>query len=256
MKLSIVLATYNEENNLGDCLKSVKDIADEIIVVDGTSKDKTRKVAKEYGAKVYKVPNDPMFHKNKQLAVEKAKGKWILQLDADERATSELKSEIMEKIGNDNEVCGYYIPRKNWFLGRYLTKGGVYPDYVIRLFRNGTGYFPAKSVHEQIVIKGAVGYLSNDLVHLADPNIDKYLLRFNRYSDLSASDLVKASFSPNIVNTLDYLLVKPIYWFLMRFVRHKGFVDGFQGFLFALFSSLHYPVIYIKACSLLRTSKK
>jgi glycosyltransferase involved in cell wall biosynthesis len=256
MNLSVVLATFNEEKNIKDCLDSVKNIADEIIVVDGTSQDKTREIAKSLGAKVFKVPNNPMFHKNKQIAIDKAEGNWILQLDADEKVSKKLAIEIQDILDQEhNAFNGYFIPRKNWFLGRYLKKSGAYPDYVIRLFKHGKGNLPRKSVHEQIKINGKIGYLKNDLLHNADPDIDKYFLRMNRYTQLEADKLVKNGFKPNLFNLLNYVFFKPMYWFIARYIRHKGFLDGYQGFLFALLSALHYPLIWAKAASKIYVKK-
>jgi len=245
--LSVVLATYNEEKNLPDCLKSVKSIANEVIVVDGSSKDKTRDIAKKLGAKVFKVKNVPIFHKNKQIAVNKAKAKWILQLDADERLTPELRQEIKTVIKQKKSTYfGYYLPRKNWFLTRFLTKGGQYPDHVIRLFQNGQGHFPCQSVHEQIKINGPVGYLKNDLLHYADKKFSHYLLRFNRYTSLDAANLKKQGIKPNFCQGLNYFIFKPLVWFFSTFFRHKGFVDGLPGFTFSLMSALRFPIIYLK----------
>ena len=158
--LSVVLATYNEEENLSDCLSSVKDIADEIVVVDGKSKDNTVSVAKTYNAKVVVTDNHPIFHINKQKAIDLATKDWILQLDADERLTPELTKEIQSILSDQSSTTnGYWIPRKNWFLGRCLMKGGQYPDYTLRLYRRGMGRLPQKSVHEQAIVEGKVEYL-------------------------------------------------------------------------------------------------
>jgi len=247
IKLSVVLATFNEEKNLSDCLDSVKLLADEIVVVDGTSKDKTRVIAKSFGARVYKVPNVPIFHKNKQLAVDKAKGKWILQLDADERLTPELKKEIQQVIKTKKPAfTGYYLPRKNWFLTRFLTKGGQYPDHVIRLFLKGKGHFPCITVHEQIEINGSVGYLKHPLTHLSDTSFNRYLTRFNRYTSLDAQALKQQGRKATFTLAIKYFIIKPLSWFFSTFIRHKGFVDGLPGFIFSLMSSLRFPVIYLK----------
>ncbi len=247
ISLSVVLATYNEEANIADCLKSVRILAGEIIVVDGSSTDQTREIAKKLGAKVFKISNQPIFHINKQLAVEKASGRWILQLDADERLTPALTREIKAIINQPRpKFAGYYLPRKNWFLTRFLTKGGQYPDYVIRLFLNGKGYFPCESVHEQIVIDGPVGYLKQPLIHLADRNFSHYVLRFNRYTTLDADKLYRQKIKPGWVTAINYLIIKPWIWFLMTYFRHKGLVDGLPGFTFSLMSSLRFPVIYFK----------
>lgn len=245
--LSVVLATYNEQQNIEKCLKSVKSIANEIIVVDGSSKDKTRELAKKLGAKVFKVKNKPIFHINKQLAVDRAKGDWILQLDADEQLTPLLRKEIVKQINQkDQPHNGFYLPRKNFFLTRFLTKGGQYPDYVIRLFKNKKGHFPCLSVHEQINIQGSVGYLTNDLLHYSDPDFNRYVKRFNRYTDLDAKDLFNKNQKPNLWIGTDYLVLKPWGWFLKTYFRHLGFVDGLPGFIFSIMSSFRFVVIYFK----------
>lgn len=247
MQLSIVIATYNEEANIAGCLKSIHQLADEIIVVDGSSRDKTREIAKELGAKVFQVSNKPIFHLNKQLAVDKASGKWILQLDADEQISPELAQEIKIIINKKtSEFNGYYLPRKNFFLTRFLTKGGQYPDYVIRLFKKGKGKFPCQSVHEQIVINGPVGYLHHPIIHWSDRTFSRYLTRFNRYTSLDAGLLFRQKIKPGIFMGFNYFFLKPIAWFLSTYFRHKGFVDGLPGFIFSLMSSLRFPIIYLK----------
>jgi hypothetical protein len=158
-----------------------------------------------------------------------------------------LRAEIETEVNRaDNPYSGYYVPRRNWFLGRFLTKGGQYPDYVIRLFRKGKGRFPAKTVHEQIEIDGQVGYLKYSLVHLADPTFKRYLVRFNRYTDLDARLLKKGGQRPTLGFGFKSFLIKPTHWFLLTYIRHKGFVDGFPGFVFSLMSALRFPVIFCK----------
>ena len=251
--LSVVLATFNEEKNLPDCLYSVKDLADEIIIVDGGSTDKTVEAAKKYGAKVFVTENPPIFHINKQKAIEKATKDWVLQLDADERVTAELRREIEEVINGrwkmedgKSHINGYWIPRKNLFLGRYLMKGGQYPDYTLRLYIRGKGRMPQKSVHEQAVIEGEVGYLTHPLIHIADPSFSRYLLRFGRYTDLIRDELKEKRIGYNPCVATKYLFALPMWWFLMTYIRHKGFMDSWQGFVFSFFSALRFPVAYIK----------
>jgi len=245
--LSVVLATYNEQDNLPTCLQSIKSLADEIIVVDGGSTDNTRQIAKKMGAKVVTTNNFPIFHQNKQKAVVLATGTWILQLDADEEITPALSKEIKTIITKPSlKFKGYYLPRKNFFLTRFLTKGGQYPDYVIRLFLNGYGHFPCQSVHEQIAINGPVGYLTHPLLHWSDKSFRRYLMRFNRYTDLDAKKLARQHLKPGLLLAINYLLIKPNWWFLKTYFRHLGLVDGWPGFIFCLMSSLRFPVIYFK----------
>jgi len=243
--ISVVLATYNEEKNLPSCLESVKDFADEIVVVDGSSSDKTVEVAKSFGAKIKVTTNKPIFHINKQMAIDMATSDWILQLDADEIVDRNLKTEILSSI-KKNEYEGFWIPRKNYFLGRFLTKGGQYPDYTLRLYRRGKGRLPQKSVHEQAVVEGKVGYLNNPLIHMADPSFARYLKRWNRYTNLMAKELKEKKIGYNPFYALKYLIILPVWWFLLTYIRHKGFVDSWQGFVFSLFSSLRFPVSYLK----------
>ena len=254
--LSVVMATYNEEKNLPLCLDPIKDLADEIVIVDGTSSDKTVEIAKKYGAKIKKTSNKQNFHINKQMAIDMATKDWVLQLDADERVTPELANEIKEKIGNwkfeigNPDVVGYWTPRKNWFLGRFLMKGGQYPDYTLRFYRRGKGRLPQKDVHEQAVVDGKVGYLKGALLHYPYRNFWFYIAKWNRYNNLAATQLKEKmknkNFFSKVILAVEYLFINPIFWFLKTYIRHKGFMDLWPGFVFSFFSSLRFPVSYIK----------
>jgi len=249
--LSVVLATFNEEKNLASCLDSVKDIADEIIIVDGTSKDKTVEIAKKYGASIKVTTNPTNFHINKQKAIDMATKDWILQLDADEHVSPELKEEIKQILEKKTEEFnGYWMPRKNWFLGRFLVKGGQYPDYTLRFYKNGKGRLPQKDVHEQAVVEGKVGYLKQPLRHYPYRNFSHYLAKWNNYNDFFALQIKEEQKNKNLLQkffyVIGYLFIKPSHWFLTTYIRHKGFVDGWQGFVFSLFSALRFPVSYIK----------
>lgn len=244
--ISVVLAVLNEEKNLKACLESVKDLAWEIVIVDGGSTDKTLDIAKEFKARIIQTNNPQVFHINKNKAIDAASGDWVLQLDADEILTQELKKEIKQRTSEDANINGYWIPRKNFFLGRYLTKGGQYPDYTLRLYRKDKGRLPAKDVHEQAEVEGKVDYLKNNLLHIRDKSFSQYLERFNKYTDLLSSQMEQENIKKGLFSFLDYIFLKPIFWFLKAYFRHRGYVDGFSGFVFALFSSLRFPVAYIK----------
>ena len=245
-KISVVLAVFNEEENLRECLSSVKDVAYEIVIVDGGSTDKTLEIGKEDNAKIIKTDNPPIFHINKNKASDAAGGDRILQLDADEVVTKQLQGEIKTATSVPSDVAGYWIPRRNFFLGRFLKKGGQYPDYTLRLYKKGKGRLPAKDVHEQAVVNGKLGYLKNDLLHLRDKNFSKYIQRFNRYTDLLSVQLREAHMHINAFSFIDYVFIKPIFWFLKAYIRHRGYVDGFPGFVFAFFSSLRFSIAYFK----------
>lgn len=249
-KLSVALATFNEEENIGRCLQAVKDISDEIVIVDGTSKDRTVEIAKQFGATVFVRENPPNFHINKQIAIDKCSGDWILQLDADEVVSKELGEEIVKLLSESSvEENGFWMPRKNYFLGRFLMKGGQYPDYTVRLYRRGKGQLPQKDVHEQAVIQGKVGYLKNALLHYPYKDFNAYYKKWMRYNNLLvgqiSDELKRKNFFLRMYYGAAYLLAKPAHWMLTAYGRHKGFMDGWQGFVFALFSALRFPVAYL-----------
>jgi glycosyltransferase involved in cell wall biosynthesis len=248
-KISIVLATYNEEENIRRCLDSVKGWVDEIVIVDGTSSDNTVKIAEEeYRAKVLIKPNQKNFHINKQIAIDTAISHWILQLDADEVVSKPLRNEIEEILKDEDKYNGYWIPRKNWFLGRFLMKGGQYPDYTLRLYKNGKGKLPQRDVHEQAVVEGEVGYFKQALLHYPYKNFSFYITKWNRYNKfeggLIKEKLNKKNLGYKIFEIFDYLFFRPVWWFLWVYLRHKGFMDGWQGFVFAFFSSVRFPVSF------------
>lgn len=279
MKISAAIATFNEEDNIGPCLESVVNLVDEIVVVDGSSTDRTVEIAKSFGAKVEIRPNHPIFHINKQRSFDLTNGDWILYLDADERVSPALAKEIKQiiamsdqeleqyqlklknrrlflrhqmlledrdgRVGDlDGQTNAFFIPRLNFFLGKYLRYGGVYPDGVIRLFRKGKAYLPCKDVHEQMVVSGKVGWLDHDLYHIDSPTFKRYLDRNSRYIDLIANQLSERKLAKNLVTIIDYNLVKPIDWLLKTLFRHKGILDGWQGIVFSIFSSLRFPRAY------------
>lgn len=245
-KISVVLAVYNEEENLRATLESAKDLAWEIVIVDGGSTDKTLDIAGDFNAKIIQTNNPPNFHINKNKAIDASSGDWVLQLDADEVVTKELAKEIKQVTSKTHEINGYWIPRRNYFLGRFLKKGGQYPDYTLRLYKKGKGRLPAKDVHEQAIVSGKVGYLKHDLLHLRDKKFFVYLERFNRYTSLFATQLKESNLKITPLSFLNYLLLKPFLWFLRAYIRHRGYEDDFPGFVFALFSALRFPVSYIK----------
>ncbi len=278
MRLSLCLATHNEETNLDPCLESAKNIVDEIVIVDGLSTDKTVEIAKKYGARVILTDNPPMFHINKQEALDAAKGEWILQLDADERVSPELAEEIKKVIKmNQKELKDYqenlpekklflrhqlltypqrplqigkyiafYIPRLNNFLGKFLRHGGQYPDGSIRLIKKGKAYFPCKDVHEVMKVDGKVGWLQNPLLHYDSPTFKRYLERNNRYVSMMVREFQEEKLQKNFINFMNFVLYKPISWFFSTQIRHKGILDGWQGIVFSFFSALRFPRAYLK----------
>ncbi len=246
-KLSVALALYNEESVLGECLSSIKDLASEIVVVDGASTDRTVSVAESFGAKVISEQNRKNFHINKQIAIDACSGEWILQLDADERVSTMLLAEIKQVIQDPASADAYYFKRRNYFLGRWMNKGGMYPDPVIRLFKKGRASLPQASVHELMSVTGTTKWLSNDLLHIADPTFSRYLMRSNRYTTLQAEQYLKeGKIGTDVWSILLNMIFKPFARFFAIYFRHKGFQDGFPGFIFAYYSGLHLASSYVK----------
>jgi glycosyltransferase involved in cell wall biosynthesis len=253
--ISVVLATFNEEKNIRRCLDSVKQWADEIIVVDGTSSDKTQAIARSYTSRVYQTTNKPVFHINKQIAMDKAQGNLVLQLDADEVVDDDLAlfiqqldKELKGRRSPDHKrgVVAWWVRRKNLFLGRFLHKGGQYPDPVIRLYINGYASLPQKDVHEQMKVDGNTGWADGHLIHYSNPEFGDYLRKFNTYTSLSASFMLQEGNRVSWSQAIVFITLKPWLTFFQLYFRHKGFLDGFPGFVFALMSALHHPVTYLK----------
>lgn len=243
--ISVAIATYNEEKTICRCLESISKLAKEIVLVDGSSTDKTVEIAKTYKAKIVITDNPSNFHINKQKAIDMCRERWILQLDADEEVSKELAAEI-KKVINNNEYNGYWIPRKNFFLGKFLEKGGQFPNYTLRLYKRGTGKLPCKNVHEQATVKGNVGFLKKTLLHYAYSDFACYIDHFQRYTEIFSEELYTRKEKLGIQGFIEYFFLKPVYWFIFSFFRHKGFVDGFPGFVFSFFSSLRFPTMYVK----------
>lgn len=230
-KFSVTIITLNEEANIRACLESVK-WADEILVSDSGSSDKTIEICKEYGAKVF-IDEWHGFGKQKNLIASRAKNNWILNIDADERITPDLKAEI-ELVLNSGEYEGYYIPRKNFFGNRWIKHCGWYPDYNLRLYRKDKGSFNERAVHEAVQVDGKVGYLKNPLEHYTYKDISDYLKRMDKYSTLAAEEMLKEG---KAAGSLD-LVLRPCFTFFKMFILKKGFMDGYTGLILSgLYSS-------------------
>lgn len=248
--ISVVLATHNEALNLSRCLDSIKDLADEIIIADGDSTDDTVAIAHKYKAKVIKTTNKPNFHINKQMAMDAAKGELVLQLDADEVIDPELHDFIRQThqkiLAGETQPAAWWVKRKNWFMGRFLQKGGQYPDPAIRLYQKGKARLPQKDVHEFMVVDGEVGWAAGNMLHYSTPTFADYLRKFDTYTSFKAEQLFEKKVPINVLNTINYLKMKPMVTFFSLYLRHRGYVDGIPGFTFAVFSGLHHAVAYMK----------
>lgn len=251
MKLSVAIAVYNEEKTIVDCLQSVRQLADEIVVVDGASTDNTVALVQKFTQNIIETDNPAIFHINKQKALDACKGEWILQLDADERIPEALGREIQKTITNPRGMNGFYIPRRNYFWGHFMKKGGQYPDYVIRLVKRGHAQFPCKSVHEQIAIDGKVGYLKEPMDHISYLTKEDYWKKANTYIALTAQELQTNHVPKTIISWVLYNILFPLKTFFSLFIRHKGFMDGWYGLVFAYWSALHHTLAYKKYLQML-----
>jgi glycosyltransferase involved in cell wall biosynthesis len=228
-RLSVVVVTHNEEERIRACLESAA-WADELIVVDAESADKTATIARELTDHVIVRPW-PGFAAQKNFGLEQAHGDWILALDADEFVSAPLREEIAAILAGGAEHVGYAMPRRNVFWGRWIRHGGLYPDWQLRLFRRGRGRFVERSVHESVTVDGSVGRLTGHLEHRSYRDVADFLERADRYSTLAADEwLASGRRSRPLVD----LVGRPVGRFLSMFVARAGFLDGWRGFLLAV----------------------
>jgi glycosyltransferase involved in cell wall biosynthesis len=229
VRLSVVVVTLDEEECIRACLQSAA-WADELIVVDAESRDKTAAIARELTDHVFVRPW-PGFAAQKNFGLDQARGDWILSLDADEVVSPTLREEIAAIVERGGAHAGYAVPRRNVFWGRFIRHGGLYPDWQVRLFARGRGRFVERSVHESVTIEGRVGRLTGHLEHRSYRDVADFLARADRYSTLAAEEWVAAGRRPR---PLVDLVVRPIGRFLGMYVGRAGFLDGWRGFLLAV----------------------
>jgi glycosyltransferase involved in cell wall biosynthesis len=250
--LSVALITQNEERNLPRTLESVmplvRDGRGEIIVVDSGSTDRTVEIAKSYGARVF-VETWKGFAAQKNSAMEKAAMDWVLQLDADEPLEPELAAEMEVALKASSQVTGYWIPRKNFFLRRWIRHGGFYPDPKLRLVRRGAGRFEEYGAHPTMKVDGSTGRLSHALLHDAYPTLRGYIDHMNSYSSMGAEVAVtKGQRRFSFAN----IVLRPLLTFIYNYVFRLGFLDGQEGLLLHLYHSVYVSWKYAKAWELAR----
>src|SRR3989339_628559 len=202
--LSIVVSAYNEEKSIGRCLASVKELADEIIVVDNESQDKTVAIAKKFTKKIFSATNQLMLNANKNKGFEKATGDWILNLDADEEVTLDLVKEIVSLIRSNPTSNGFWIKRKNYSFGKWIQHGLWWPDKQIRLFRRGRGQFPCVHIHEYIKVDGSVGELVEPYIHYNYETVHQYLTKIDRASTSEALKLQETQYQMMWYDTIRF----------------------------------------------------
>ena len=246
-RLSVVVITLNEEERIRETLASVA-WADEIVVIDAGSEDKTVALAREFTDHVIIHPWEG-FAAQKNYGIEQATGEWILSLDADEQVEPALRAEIATVLSAREASAGYRIARRNVMWGRFIRHGRLYPDWQLRLFRRGRGRFVERAVHESVQVDGDVGRLVAPLLHRSYRDVGDFLRRADRYSTLAADDWVRAGRPFHAIE----LVTAPLGRFVSMFVLHRGFLDGWRGFLLAV---LYAYYVFIRSAKIWEKVKR
>ena len=250
--LSVILITRNEEANLADCLASLEGIAQQIVVVDTNSSDRTLDIAKSYGAVIAQPQDWPGFGPQKNRALDLATGEWVLSLDADERLTPALKSEIVTAIHHSAHVDCFAIPRLSWYCGRFIRHSGWNPDYVDRLFKRGSARFSDDLVHERLIPSGQVAKLENPMLHYSFMDYSQVLQKIDRYSTASAEQ----AFAQGKTSTPLKAVLHGAWSFFRTYFLRAGFLDGPQGFTLAMSNAQGTYYRYVKLWHLIREASK
>jgi glycosyltransferase involved in cell wall biosynthesis len=259
--LSVAIITLNEEANLGRTLASVA-WADEIVVVDSGSTDRTTEIAASCGARVIQRPW-PGFAEQKNFAIAQCSGTWILTLDADEELSPELQEQMRTLLLSGPPFDAFYLKRRNLFLDRWMKHGGFYPDPKLRLFRRNaanftlTPKFENRPVHEIVTFDGAAGTMDFDLIHHAYPTLSTYIEHMDRYSSLGADLLIeRGQVSSSLLAFVFRIMVSPAWTFFWNYLFRGGFLDGREGLMLHLYHSVYSSWKYAKAWELARTRKR
>lgn len=237
-KISVIIITKDEEKNISDCLKSVE-WADEIIVIDAESNDKTVELAKIFTDKVFTKKWEG-YVPQKKYALSLASNEWVLSVDADERITSELKTEIL-KLSPGN-FAGYKIRRKNFLLGKEITSCGWGNDYQLRLFKKEKTDLTDRLVHEGFTVDGKIGKLENPMLHYTFSSFTEYFNKINYYTSLKAVELVKQKGEIGGWTIFSHTVSA----FILFFINKRGFKDGVRGLIISLLHSVSTMLNYIK----------
>ncbi|MDO8659110.1 MAG: glycosyltransferase family 2 protein [Candidatus Parcubacteria bacterium] len=239
--LSVVVSVFNGEKVLQDCLKSVS-FADEIILIDNSSTDRTVEIARKYTDKIFTRPNNLMLNVNKNFGFSKASSEWILSLDADERVTLELQREILSTIDHKQSADnGYWIPRKNIIFGKWIEHAGWYPDPQLRLFKKQKGKFPEEHVHEMVKVEGEIGRLRENILHYNYDSISQFLQKLGTiYGPNEAEQLIKKGYIFNWKDAIRF----PVKEFLSRFFAREGYKDGFHGLMLSLLMAFYHLIVF------------
>ena len=239
-KVSVVIITRNEEEMIEDCLKSIGDWADEIVIIDDASTDATVEIAKKYKTKITLLSKKTDFFELRNQGLKKASGDWIFYLDADERLTTDLKKEIKEVI-NKPAFSAYVLPRRDFLLGKELHWGGWWPDYVKRLYQRTKLKGWQGEVHEEPVFEGELGYLKQPMIHITHRDLSSMVEKSKEWSKIEAQLLFKAHHPPVVWWRILRVMLSE---FNLRFFRQQAWRDGVIGWIEGLFQVFNKFLIY------------
>lgn len=247
--LSVVIITKDEEKNLPECLETIA-FANQIVVVDSGSTDKTVKIASDFGCDVF-IEQWRGFGPQKQFAINQCINPWILILDADERIPQETAHTINHVISDATTItCGFSFPRKNFFQGRWIKQAGWWPDRVVRLFRKESGCMTQAKVHEAVLVNGTVEALNVPIEHYTESRLSHILLKINHYSTLGAQEAFREGKTASIGSAI----LRATFTFFQNYVFRFGFLDGPQGLTLAVTDAVNKFFKYAKLCELNRQS--
>lgn len=252
-KLSAVIIVKNEEVKIRKCLDAIKWV-DEIIIVDDCSTDATVKICKDYGAKVIVHKSDYDFDKQRNLGIDNATSEWILQLDADEIVTLELKEEILKAINTSKDFSGYEFRRKNYFLGHFLSCD--FDTYYVKLFRKDKAKYIGSNIHETLELNGVIDRLKSYIEHYPFESIFQFIQRQNIYTEKEAKVLLEKEGLFSKKEIIYNLRKRPLKLFAKYYFKKKGYKDGMPGFVFAVLVSLRHIMLYAKYWELVKDKIK
>ena len=241
MKISATIITYNEERKIARAIESLR-CADEVLIVDSGSSDRTVELAEKFGARVIESPW-PGYAKQKNLAAERAAHDWILSLDADEALSESLEAEIWRLKKNGPDCDAYTMPRLAQYLGKWIHHSGWYPDRKVRLYHRAKATWVGDFVHESVKVEGKLGHLESNLLHFTCESLSEHLKTMDRYTTLAAEQLIAQRVEP----TWWRLVLLPPWTFLRTFVIDLGFLDGVEGLAIANMAALYTFLKYAKA---------
>jgi len=252
-KISAVLIVRNEEKNIERCLKSIYWV-DEIVIVDQSSTDKTLEIARKYTDKIYITENKLICNPDREFGISKTLNNWILLIEADEVIDENLKDEIL-KVVNENKYDIFFIPVKTFFIGKWIKTCGWWSSYIPRLFRKGTIKYQSAIHTNGKLLSNRYYYLKNPLLHYSYNSLNDWIDKFKRYTTVMAYEYCQKNMKINFKNTIKEIILRPVYYFVLKYFILKGFKDGWRGLFISLSSSLTIMIAYFKLIEIYEKEK-